>query len=110
MTIALGFTCQEGIVLGADTQLTATGSHKGYACKLFSHGSIQGSWLAATTYAGYPAVFDSFNDRFREEMHHWEKQVAISVPIVRDLIESVLKHLGPANKSTIVVPRFQTRQ
>jgi len=105
MTIALGFTCQDGIVLGADTQLTATGSHKGYACKLFSHGShlVPPSWLAATTYAGYPAFFDSFNDRFREEMHRWEKDVPITAGVVRDLIESVVKHLGAASKSTEIL-------
>ncbi len=89
MTIALGFACEDGIVLGADTQLTASGSHKGYACKLFADGSS--TWSAAVTYAGYTSFVDSFNDRFQEEISNAEKQWTVTPALVRDVITSILR-------------------
>jgi hypothetical protein len=89
MTIALGFICQDGIVLAADTQLTASGSHKGYACKLFRHTNFN-TLSAAVTYAGYPSFVDSFNNRFRDEMHGAERQWPVTGSLVRDLVSAIL--------------------
>lgn len=89
LTIALGFLCQDGIVMGADTQLTAEGSHKGYACKLFPHRSS--AWSAVVTYAGYPDFVDAFNGRFRDEMEAAEAKWPITTSLVRDLVTTILQ-------------------
>jgi len=95
MTIAVGFLCSDGIVMGADTQLTAGGSHKGYACKLLSHGSV--AWSAMTTYAGYPDLFDAFNGRFRDEMEAAEAKWTITASLVRDLVTTILQAFAPTD-------------
>lgn len=102
MTIALGFLCQDGIVLGADTQLTATGSHKRYACKLFRHNSSLApwAWSSMVTYSGYPACADSFNNRFRDEMREAEGKWPITAEIVRDVIIGILRSFDPTDSES----------
>src|SRR5271170_5302693 len=79
MTIALGFLCRDGIVVGADTQLTMTGSHKTYACKLFSH--RHPAWSAVVAYAGYPDFVNAFNDRLPAEIEHAEKKWGLTLAV-----------------------------
>lgn len=95
MTIALGILCQDGIVLAADTQLTAAGSHKRYASKIFTiHSDLDiPTWIGVITYAGYPAFVDTFNNHFRDEMRSAEKQWPITASLTRDVIKSVLNSL-----------------
>src|SRR5579859_2209531 len=75
MTIAIGMLCRDGIVLAADTQLTASGSHKRNGCKLFPQYSTlsPATWSVVVTYAGYPTFVESFNNH-RSEEHTSELQ------------------------------------
>lgn len=95
MTIALGMIFQDGIALATDTQLTAAGSHKRYACKIFPCISelSPATWSALVTYAGYPAFVDSFVGRFRDEMHNAEQQWPVTASLTRDIIKAILAKL-----------------
>src|ERR1700678_1662428 len=73
MTIGLGFLCSDGVVLGADTQLSVPGSHKTYASKLRNYRD-SANWRAISTYAGSPVFMGDFEARFREAMEEAERQ------------------------------------
>lgn len=62
VTIGVGFTCQQGIVLGADTQITCDGFHKYYEHKIYSKQTSAAS--VAFTFSGDPGLMKSFCDRF----------------------------------------------
>jgi hypothetical protein len=89
MTIALGFLCPDGIVLGADTQLTAEGSHKGYECKLFPHQFPK--WSAVVTYAGSPDFVKAFNGRLHVEMENAAQQWELTPSVVHDVVIEILR-------------------
>ena len=64
MTIAIGCLCDDGLILGADTQLTAEGYHKDYRRKIHE---LDGDPVDAfVTYAGSPVFAQDFSDRILE--------------------------------------------
>src|SRR5580693_5358611 len=80
-------------LLGADQLLSAKGFHKDYACKLFPlSSSLDRGWSCIISYAGYPAVFDSFKDRLRDAMKHLDEQGwNIRPSDVRDALVEIIK-------------------
>ena len=77
MTIGVGFKCVNGIVLGADTQITWPGNHKYYENKIFarSEGLSDNPWSVAFTYAGNPNLAKSFHAKFIAAIPHIPRPV-----------------------------------
>jgi 20S proteasome alpha/beta subunit len=66
VTIGIGFSCCDGVVLAADRQVTVTGYFKDHEAKLtvFSHPHFQ----LASTYAFLPNLANILNDRIHLEL------------------------------------------
>ena len=89
MTIGIGFTCQDSIVLCSDTQITYEGSHKRYEHKIFS--SENSSWSATFSYAGDVGTAKTVWDNFLVAME--EKVMPITAEIIRRETIKVLSDL-----------------
>jgi len=101
VTIAIGFKCSDGVVLAADTQITWQDSHKYYERKLRPHFDETRTWNATFTFAGDPALWKSFNEKFRDAMA-LTQTVPVTASRIRDVIETVLQlfdvlHRDPMN-------------
>ena len=89
MTIGIGFTCQDSIVLCSERQITYGGSHKRYERKIFSGGTS--SWSVAFSYAGDPGMMKSVCDEFSVAME--AKAVPFTVEVIRKQIAETLLNL-----------------
>jgi hypothetical protein len=82
--VTIGFDCNDGILLCADTQITREGFDKFYEHKIFPH---QGSgWSVASTYAGDPTTMKSFDDAFADAMY------SVELPVTLEIIEQKIKN------------------
>ena len=61
MTIGIGFRCDDGVVLCADTQITVPGILKHYQSKLRFH--VEQHGIIASCYSGYPSLSKVMNER-----------------------------------------------
>src|SRR6266852_4723666 len=61
MTIGIGFRCDDGVVLCADTQITVPGILKDYQSKFRFHVVERG--IVASCYSGHPSLSKVMNDR-----------------------------------------------
>jgi len=87
VTIGFGCLCEDGVLLAADTQLTAAGYHKSYARKIEElHGD--GFVDAAVTYAGSPVFASDFGDSLLEKILETSKPIEPSS--FKPMISSVL--------------------
>jgi len=97
VTIGIGFLCEDGIVLSADTQITWPQDHKDYECKLYPHTSAE--WSMLNTFAGDPHLAKSFNGKFDEAI------IRVAAPYtpekIRDVIETVLEFLHIAEPTDV---------
>lgn len=96
VTIAMGFTCEDSIILCADTQITAEGSHKYYEHKIFPHVTTDCS--VAFAYSGYPELMKSFDDKFSEAME--SKTAPITLAILQKQIEATLLEMNTVISGT----------
>src|SRR5579863_8297075 len=86
LTIAIGFRCSDGVVLAADTQLTARDSHKLYETKMQPH--LTEEHNVTFTFAGDYTLWRSFNEKFAQALPMLPRP--LTVPIIKDAIETVL--------------------
>jgi 20S proteasome alpha/beta subunit len=89
VTISVGFRCEDGIVICADTQITWPQSHKCYECKIYEHRTDD--WTLVNTFSGDPEVVKAFNENFDEAMPHASKPHTARQ--IRKVIESVLSQM-----------------
>lgn len=89
VSVGVGFLCQDGIVICADTQITWPENHKYYECKIYPYGGTH--WTAATTFAGNPELMKSFDGKFRESMELMPAPYTASR--IQDNIETILSFL-----------------
>jgi hypothetical protein len=66
VSIGVGFLCDDGLVICADTQITWPENHKYYESKLFLHGGSD--WTVVSTFAGNPELMKSFDGKFKDSM------------------------------------------
>jgi hypothetical protein len=64
VTIGIGFQCVDGVVLCADTQITAFPSYKKHECKLYKH--VGKGWSVAFAFAGNSNLMKAFDAKFAE--------------------------------------------
>jgi 20S proteasome alpha/beta subunit len=83
MTIGIGVLCGDGIVLGADTQVTLPGVYKVYERKLFCHDD-SARWTAVLAFCGSVDFMRSFNERFADEMQLAEQNDSVLSASLRD--------------------------
>ena len=88
MTIGVGFRCDMGIVLCADTQITWEGKHKAYESKISYLSGID--WTMASVYAGDPHLMKSFRDKLRELVQLRPHGKESSAAELREIIETAL--------------------
>jgi hypothetical protein len=68
VTIAVGCLCGDGLILGADTQLTSVGYHKSYGRKIDAIDN-DGGVDACIAYAGSPVFASDFTDSLQEKLY-----------------------------------------
>jgi len=108
MTVALGFRCEDGIVLCADTQITKEGALKYYQKKTFL---VEGSdrWSVGFTYSGNPDVMDLVIEKMRERFlpdgievydEKGERNIYLepTIGVVREIVEEVLIQVSKKHK------------
>jgi len=81
MSIGIGIPYVDGIVLAADQQLTASGSHKRYESKLRQMGGGS-DWSAVFAYAGNPDFMAGFYEALTDHLN------LLNVPINCEAIRS----------------------
>lgn len=86
MTIAIGFRCSDGVVLAADTQLTARDSHKLYETKMQPH--LTEEHNVTFSFAGDYTLWRSFNEKFAQALQLVPRP--LTVPKIKNTIEAVL--------------------
>jgi hypothetical protein len=87
VTIGIGFRCEDGIVLCADTQITYPAYHKYYDHKIYHH-SENNEYTTAFTFSGNPNLMRMFFDKFCEAVAVAQRPLTESK--IRDVIETVL--------------------
>jgi 20S proteasome alpha/beta subunit len=88
MTIVAGFRCADGIVLCADQQVSAVGSHKYFETKIVARDGFIES--IAFAYSGLP----SLAHEAREKMMKILKEVNLSNDAVYEAADQVLTNMG----------------
>src|SRR5437899_2221501 len=72
MTIAVGMCCQDGLVLSADRQMTAAGSHKYQEDKIYQiydgDSLSEAKWKVYLTYAGSPGLMTEVRERLTRRL------------------------------------------
>ncbi len=68
MTIGIGFSCADGIVLVADQQISYGAYFKKYECKIFTHNTSD--WAIGMTYSGDPELMKIVDEKFTEAMEN----------------------------------------
>jgi len=86
LTIAIGFRCSDGVVLAADTQLTARDSHKFYETKMQPH--LTEEHNVTFSFAGDYTLWRSFNEKFAQALHLVSRPLTVSK--IKNVIEGVL--------------------
>jgi 20S proteasome alpha/beta subunit len=88
MTIVAGFRCTDGIVLCADQQVSAVGSHKYFETKIVARDGFIES--IAFAYSGLP----SLAREAREKMMKILKEIELSNDAVYEAADQVLTNMG----------------
>jgi len=109
VTIGIGFRCDDGIVMCADTQITWPESHKYYECKVYEHRTE--AWTMVNTFSGDPEMAKVFNEKFDAAM------ALVGGPYVgqkiHDVIETVLGFFEGSNSfnmlCAVVIPNAEMR-
>jgi 20S proteasome alpha/beta subunit len=89
VTIGIGFTCQNSIILCSDTQITYEGSHKRYEHKIFP--IEKSNYSVGFSYAGDVGTAKTFCENFSVAME--ESSVPVTVEMIRRTIISTLSKL-----------------
>jgi hypothetical protein len=87
VTIAVGCLCEDGLILGADTQLTAVGYHKSYGRKIFAIDN-DGSVDACIAYAGSPVFASDFTESLQAKL--FEVGDSADIGDARNMVVGVL--------------------
>jgi 20S proteasome alpha/beta subunit len=88
MTIVVGLKCQDGVVLCADQQITASGAFKFNECKI--HTESMGHTSIVFAYSGLP----SLDKEVREKMMRKLDETGISEDYVYQAADEVLTEMG----------------
>lgn len=91
MTIVVGFRCSDGIVLGADRQITATGAFKYHEPKYRIENFD--TFTAVFAYAGLPGMAQEIHDKISAGLVGIGPDRA-GVESVRQVTENVLSEMG----------------
>jgi hypothetical protein len=86
VTVGVGFLCDNGVVLCADTQITWPQNHKYYESKIYPHRTAH--WTMVNTFSGDPSLAKSFNAKFDDAMSLINKPVTLA--LIADVIETTL--------------------
>jgi len=89
VTIGIGFLCEDGVLLAADSLISVPGYHKYYECKLYAHGKE--GLAIAFTFAGNPIVMKMFNGKFEKGLA--QLRGTIHADDVQNLVEHVLSDM-----------------
>src|ERR1039457_3949948 len=87
MTIAIGFSCQDGIVLCADRQVTFEGYHKYSESKIYCITVIEGHRTILFSYSGDLATMKAVHDKMARENEHLDSPESIQSAIEKLLSE-----------------------
>jgi 20S proteasome alpha/beta subunit len=97
VTIALGFKCLDGIVLGADQQITKEGGLKYTEGKLrwFTPDGEPYGWAVGLAYAGNPDQMKLFVENAAREIKTLKPQPTVAA--IRKAVEDVLRSMAEDN-------------
>jgi 20S proteasome alpha/beta subunit len=96
LTISIGFCAEDGIVLGADREVTSSFNSKYERKKVFSY--LAHGWAMGITYAGYCDVFEIAHEKVKALFHSIRKQ-SPTFETLMGLVEDVLRDIKKERRS-----------
>ena len=101
VTIALGFNCNDGVVLCSDSQITKEGGLKFNESKLdlIALQGVKENWAVGITYAGSPEFKKLFMEKFTPAV--WAMQPKPSPGEIRASIERILDDIHRQHRSSM---------
>jgi hypothetical protein len=99
VTIALGFKCNDGVVLCSDSQITKEGDLKFNESKLrlVAYQGDSGNWAIGVTYAGSPEFMKLFMEKFTPSV--WAIHPKPNPSAIRSAIETILDGIYRQHRS-----------
>jgi len=91
VSIGLGIKCIDGVVLCADTQYTAPGSHKFYDRKIFVVGRDNPTTWVSFAFAGNPDLMRMFDERFSSIVQ--DRSYSSTLVAIRQTLADVLEEM-----------------